>query len=79
MIRRVGGNLTVRKGEAPEASALLEREGWAVLRGVLEPGLIQTLGDEIAAAFANYPPERGRGDKSEFRYEMLNRAARIAG
>jgi len=75
MIRRVGGNLTVRKGEAPEASALLEREGWAVLRGVLEPGLIQTLGDEIAAAFANYPPERGRGDKSEFRYEMLNRAA----
>ena len=74
MIKRVGGNLTVRKGEAPEASLELECEGYAVLRGVLEPQLIEQLGEEIAQAFATYPPERGRGDKSEFRYEMLNRA-----
>ncbi|HTO71025.1 MAG TPA: phytanoyl-CoA dioxygenase family protein [Myxococcota bacterium] len=74
MIKRVGGNLTVRRGDAPEASAQLEREGWAVLRGALDPGCIAVLTDEIAKAFELYPAERGRGDKSEFRYEMLNRA-----
>ena len=74
MIRRVGGNLTVRRGEAPEASVQLERDGYAVLRGVLEPDLVLQLRDEIAKAFETYPAERGRGDKSEFRYEMLNRA-----
>jgi ectoine hydroxylase-related dioxygenase (phytanoyl-CoA dioxygenase family) len=74
MIRRVGGNLTVRREAAPEASAALERDGYAVLRGVLEPELVAQLTDEIVKAFWTFPPERGRGDKSEFRYEMLNRS-----
>jgi ectoine hydroxylase-related dioxygenase (phytanoyl-CoA dioxygenase family) len=74
MIRRVGGNLTVRRGEAPEASAQLEREGYTVIRDVLAPELVAQLSDEIAKAFATYGAERGRSDRSEFRYEMLNRA-----
>jgi hypothetical protein len=75
MIKRVGGNLTVRREPAPEASVALERDGCTVLRGVLEPQLIARVTEEIARAFETYPAERGRGDKSEFRYEMLNRAA----
>jgi hypothetical protein len=75
VIRRVGGNLIVRSGEAPEASAQLEREGWALLRGALEPERIQAMTDEIEQVFASLPPERGRADRAEFRYEMLNRSA----
>ena len=75
MIKRVGGNLTVRKGEAPEESAQLERDGFAVIRGALEPELMADLADEIGKAFATYGAERGRSDKSEFRYEMLNHSA----
>ena len=77
MIKRVGGNLTVRKGEAPAESAQLERDGFTVIRGALEPELIADLTDEIAKAFASYGAERGRSDKSEFRYEMLNRSAAL--
>jgi len=76
MIKRVGGNLTVRKGEAPPESVQLERDGFAVIHGVLAPDLIADLTDEIGKAFATYGAERGRSDKSEFRYEMLNRASR---
>ena len=52
MIKRVGGNLTVRKGEAPAESAQLERDGFTVIRGALEAELIADLTDEIAKAFA---------------------------
>ena len=62
MIKRVGGNLTVRKGEAPAESAQLERDGFAVIRGALEPELIADLTDEIGKAFATYGAERGRSD-----------------
>ncbi len=75
MIRRIGGNLTVRRGPAPQASAELERDGFSVLRGVLEPALVARLEEEIAEAFASHPAERGRADRAEFRYEMLNRSA----
>ena len=75
MIRRFGGNLVVRSGDAPDSSAQLEREGWAVLRGALEPERIRAMTDEIAEVFASLPPERGRSDRVEFRYEMLNRSA----
>jgi len=74
MIRRIRGNLTMRKGEAPAASTQLERDGYAVVRAVLQAELIAQLTDEIAKAFESLPAERGRTDRSEFRYEMLNRA-----
>jgi hypothetical protein len=75
MIRRLGGNLTLRSGEAPPASAQLERDGYAVLRGALAPALVDRLVREIDEAFEREPPERGRPDRAEFRYEMLNRSA----
>jgi hypothetical protein len=75
MIKRVGGNLTVRSGPAPAASEQLERDGYALLPGVLEAELVARLSAEIAEAFARLPAERGRADRAEFRYEMLNRSA----
>ena len=75
MIKRVGGNLTVHTGAAPAASVQLERDGYAVLRGILESELVARLAREIEDVFARLPAERGRGDRAEFRYEMLNRAA----
>ena len=75
MIKRLGGYLVLRSGEAPAASAQLERDGYALLPGVLERELIARLTREIEGVFERLPPERGRGDRSEFRYEMLNRSA----
>jgi Phytanoyl-CoA dioxygenase (PhyH) len=75
MIKRLGGYLVLRTGEAPAASAQLERDGYAVLPGVLEPARIASLVREIEDTFERLPAERGRGDRAEFRYEMLNRSA----
>src|SRR5262245_41613726 len=75
MIKRIGGNLTLRRDAVHAASEQLERDGFALLPGVLAPELIARLAREIEETFARLPSERGRGDRSEFRYEMLNRSA----
>ena len=75
MIKRVGGNLTLRAGAASPASEQLERDGYALLRGVLAGGLVERLTAEVGAVFESSPAERGRRDRAEFRYEMLNRSA----
>ncbi|TFG94196.1 MAG: hypothetical protein E4H11_07225, partial [Myxococcales bacterium] len=75
MIKRLGGYLVLRAGEAPAASEMLERDGCALLPGVLEPERIARLAREIEDAFERLPSERGRPDRAEFRYEMLNRSA----
>lgn len=75
MIERIGGNVGLRRAPAPEASAQLESDGYAVLHGALGPDLVRRLTEEIEATFAALPPERGRPDRDEFRYEMLNRSA----
>jgi ectoine hydroxylase-related dioxygenase (phytanoyl-CoA dioxygenase family) len=78
MIERLFGYVILRRSSAPQAppaSAQLEREGYAVLRGVLEPARVARLAREIEDAFEALPPERGRPDRDEFRYEMLNRSA----
>ena len=75
MIRRLGKNLTVYSGVAPEASEQLERDGYTVLRGVFTDAEVAELRSEIDAVFESTPPERVRDDKDEFRYEMLNRSA----
>jgi ectoine hydroxylase-related dioxygenase (phytanoyl-CoA dioxygenase family) len=75
VIKRVGGYLTLRRDAVPAASVSLERDGFALLPGVLAPELIARLAGEIEETFARLPAERGRGDRSEFRYEMLNRSA----
>lgn len=76
MIERIGGNLRLLRGQAPEASAALEHDGFAVLRGVLDEREIADLTDEVMAAFRDGEPERGRTDRAEFRYAMLNRGPR---
>ncbi len=75
MIRRLMKNLTLYSGPAPGAAHDLERDGFAVLRGVFDEDDVRTLTDEIDATFAAYPAERARSDNDEFRYEMLNRSA----
>jgi len=46
-----------------------------VLREVFTGAEVQALRSEIDAVFDSVAPERVRGDKDEFRYEMLNRSA----
>ena len=72
MIKRVGKNLAVLTGNVPEASRQLERDGYTVLHGVLTPDEVTGLIEEIEHAFATRDSERGRSDRDEFRYEMLN-------
>jgi ectoine hydroxylase-related dioxygenase (phytanoyl-CoA dioxygenase family) len=75
MITRVFKNLGLYEGEAPAASAQLERDGWALLSSVFAPDAINDMTAEIEEVFAAQPAERSRGDKDEFRYEMFNRSA----
>jgi ectoine hydroxylase-related dioxygenase (phytanoyl-CoA dioxygenase family) len=76
VIRRLLKNLTLRESsDAPEASVQLERDGYARLRGVFSTTEVNQMRREIDAVFDAFPPERTRGDKDEFRYEMLNRSA----
>jgi ectoine hydroxylase-related dioxygenase (phytanoyl-CoA dioxygenase family) len=68
-------NLGVYDGEAPAESVQLERDGWTRLEGVFTPAEVDAMRAEIETAFEQYPSERSRSDKDEFRYEMLNRSA----
>lgn len=75
MIRRLFKNLTVYSGDAPDASVELERDGYTVLRDVLDEDLQHRLRAEIDAVYRDVGPERTRPDAAEFRYEMVNRSA----
>jgi len=74
MIKRVSKNLGVYDGKPPDASAHLEREGWAFLPWVFDRAEVDEMKSEVEAVFDAYPPERERADKDEFRYEMFNRS-----
>ena len=75
MIRRVGKNLAVYRGDAPPAAEQLERDGYALLPGVFTAVEVAALADEIEAVFAESSPDpRPRPDRAEFRYEMINRS-----
>ena len=75
MIRRVGKNLALATNDAPPESQQLERDGYAVLRSVFTPDEVRELADEVLAVFESHEPERNRTDRTEFRYEMVNRSA----
>ena len=75
MITRKHGNLHLRQGEAPAAASQLERDGYAVLAGVLQPEAVAALAAEIEAVFATSPPDRAQDKNNEFRHGMLNRSA----
>ena len=76
MIRRLGGNLGLRSdSDVPAEARRLERDGYAVIRSVLSSDEIAAISDEIDASFRDRSAERGRTDKDEFRYAMLNHGA----
>ncbi len=77
MLSRVGGYLLPRAAAtAPAASQQLERQGYAVLRGVLGAAELRSARDEIAALYDAQPPDRrARVQDEDFRYEMFNRSA----
>ena len=75
MITRKGGYLHPRSEAAPEASALLEREGWAIVPGVLGPHDLAALKAEVAEVFETSSPDREHDVKGEFRHGMFNRSA----
>src|SRR6185437_9304296 len=79
MIRRGRPYLEVRTEAAAPESAQLEREGYAIVRGVLSPGELTQLRDEVAEVFAREPGDVRNGlppeDREMFRYAMLNRSA----
>jgi Phytanoyl-CoA dioxygenase (PhyH) len=75
MIRRLGGNLGLHRGDAPPASVQLEQDGYAVLPGVFTPAEVEALAGEIDTVFDGFDADpRPRPDRAEFRYEMLNRS-----
>ncbi len=80
MIRRGFPYLEPRLEPASPETAQLEREGYAILRGLLTPAEVAELHGEITEVFERDPPdERGHNrppeDKAMFRYAMLNRSA----
>jgi Phytanoyl-CoA dioxygenase (PhyH) len=76
MIRRVGGNLGLHRGDAPPSSVQLERDGYAVLRAVFTADEVAALAAEVEAVFDERAADpRPRPDREEFRYEMLNRSS----
>jgi ectoine hydroxylase-related dioxygenase (phytanoyl-CoA dioxygenase family) len=75
VIRRILKNLGVNHDQVPAESVQLEADGWTVLRGVFTPEEVAQMRKEIDHSFEVDPPERGRGDREEFRYQMLNRSA----
>jgi ectoine hydroxylase-related dioxygenase (phytanoyl-CoA dioxygenase family) len=78
MIRRIRGYLAHRDEPAGAASEQLERDGYAVVRGLLAPDEVATLRAEIGAIFDRDPPDergpRAPEDAQMFRYAMLNRS-----
>jgi ectoine hydroxylase-related dioxygenase (phytanoyl-CoA dioxygenase family) len=69
--------LEARSEPASVETAQLEREGYTVVRGLLDADEVAELSAEIAAIYDRDPPDvRGRGDdRAMFRYAMLNRSA----
>jgi ectoine hydroxylase-related dioxygenase (phytanoyl-CoA dioxygenase family) len=75
MLKRLGGNLTVNRGPVPALSTQLEREGHAVIRGVLTPDEVAALAAEMTEVFETSGPDRAHDVRNEFRHGMLNRSA----
>ena len=79
MIRRGRIYLEARTEPASAETQQLERDGYAVIRGLFTPDEITRLRDEISDVFERDPPdERGNRDPENaamFRYAMLNRSA----
>ena len=79
MIRRGRPYLEARTEPASPETLQLEREGYAILRGLLTPAEVAELGREVSEVFERDPPDysrrRAEDDAAMFRYAMLNRSA----
>ena len=79
MIRRGRPYLEVRTEPAPPESVQLEREGYTIIRGLLDADQIAELRDKINEIFERNPPDnrgpRPPEDAAMFHYAMLNRSA----
>lgn len=81
MITKVGGYLRFRDGEGtPPESVQLERDGYALLRGLLDAAEIAELAADLDRVFDEEPPDVrntrvAEGHFEPFRYESLNRSA----
>lgn len=74
MLRRVGGYLLPREEPAPEASAQLEQEGYALLPGAVAPDELASARAEIVGVYESEPPDgRARVHDDDFRYAMFNK------
>ena len=76
MIRRGRAYLEARTEPASPETAQLERDGYAIVRGLLSPDEVAELAVEISAVYDRDPPdERGQAEnRPMFRYAMLNRS-----
>jgi ectoine hydroxylase-related dioxygenase (phytanoyl-CoA dioxygenase family) len=80
MITRVGQNLGLLDEKVvPEASVQLERDGWAMLRGVLSTDEVAAVVEDVERVYRDHEADvRFRtADRPEFRYEMYNRSAAV--
>ena len=79
MIRRGRLYLESRVEPASAETTQLERDGYAIVRNLLDDEEVAELRDDIAAVFERDPPDargrRGPEDAAMFRYAMLNRSA----
>ena len=79
MIKRGRPYLEVRTEPAPVEAVQLERDGYAIIRGLLSPTEIAELQTEISEIFERDPPDghgaRSPEDDAMFRYALLNRSA----
>jgi len=78
MIRRGRPYLEFREEPASPETGQLEREGYAIVRGLLDEAEVAQLRAEIGEVFERDPPdqrgERPPEDAAMFRYAMLNRS-----
>jgi Phytanoyl-CoA dioxygenase (PhyH) len=74
MIKRRHGNLVLLREPVPAASQQLEKDGYALVRGVLSVEEVETLGAEISRVFESSDPDRPQDLRNEFRHGMLNRS-----
>jgi ectoine hydroxylase-related dioxygenase (phytanoyl-CoA dioxygenase family) len=66
--------------QAPAESRQLERDGWALLPGVLDADEVAALAADVTRVYDEWPadarrPHRDPQEVEQFRYEMLNRSA----
>lgn len=64
--------------DAPPQSAQLERDGWTLLRGVLDATEVDALAAQLRRVYDEWPadvrrPQRAGEEREQFRYEVLNR------